>query len=64
MKKILLIVVLLVIVVIAVNWLSGSSPSTSLQADSTETIAKELEAVDLGDLDSEFQTVNSDLNTL
>ena len=64
MKKLLLIIVLLAVVVIVGSWLSQSSPSAPLEADSTENINKELSALDLGDLDSEFQTANSDINSL
>jgi FtsZ-interacting cell division protein ZipA len=76
MKKTLIIILAIIIVAILVwYWWSSSSSAPQQQEtsptvqnpapnDTTSAINKELEGIDLGDLDREFQNIDSDLNSL
>ena len=75
MKKALIILVAIVLGLLGVVYFSSKpeSPTTApvktsnnqaAEADSTAAINSELESVDLGDLDAEFKTIDSDLNSL
>lgn len=65
MKKVLMLLVLVAVVALGV-WLFRSSPEVAKESatDTTASINEQLGNVDLGDLDKEFQSVDSDLNTL
>lgn len=65
MKKVLMLLVAAAVVVLGVL-LFRSSPKLTEKAetDTTASIAQQLEGVDLEDLDKEFQSVDSDLNSL
>ncbi|MEK7192417.1 MAG: hypothetical protein AAB646_02810, partial [Patescibacteria group bacterium] len=66
MNKKLLIVVLLVVVLIVLGLkiLKAPSEEQTAQQDEAALISQELESIDLGNLDQEFQSVDKDLNTL
>ena len=64
-KKTLLIIIIIAAIALLGFLLSGSPAVKPAPAeDSTAAITKDLEGVDLGDLDKEFQDVNADLNSL
>ncbi len=65
MKKLTILIVLAVIALaIWLVWSSvGQTPAVA-PSDSPEAIAQELNGIDLGDLDKEFQDVEAGLNQL
>jgi len=64
-KKTLLTIIIILAIALLVFLLSGSPAVTPAPAeDSTAVITQDLEGLDLGDLETEFQDVNADLNTL
>ncbi len=67
MKKLLLIIVVLAVVIAGIWLLSSSSKEQQVLApaeDSTGMIANDLNNINLGDLNSDFQSVNADVNSL
>jgi len=76
MNKNVLIIILIVVVLVILGVVllrpgtpvtaptTGEVPGVQLAPDSTGAINQELESVDLGDLDAEFQSIDSDLNSL
>lgn len=72
MKKTLTIVIILVVVAVLVIWLAirTSAPAGPadtaeiLGQDTTPAINEQLNSLDLGDLDAEFQQIDADLNQL
>lgn len=72
MKKALTIIIVLVILAVLVIWLVSktSAPGGPADADeilgqdTTSAINEQLESLDLGDLDAEFQEIDADLNQL
>ncbi|OGG43140.1 hypothetical protein A3G50_01820 [Candidatus Jorgensenbacteria bacterium RIFCSPLOWO2_12_FULL_42_11] len=42
----------------------GQPASPTIKEDSTSVINQELDSIDIGDLNKEFQTIDSDLNSL
>ncbi|MEK7590464.1 MAG: hypothetical protein AAB454_02010 [Patescibacteria group bacterium] len=61
MKKLILIVILILIVVGLVVLLQKQ---TQKEADTTSAISQDLEGIDVGELDQEFQDIDSVLETL
>lgn len=76
MNKNVLIIILVVVVLVILGVIffrpgtpvtaptTGETPGATLSPDSTGAINQELESVDLGNLDAEFQSIDSDLNSL
>ncbi len=80
MKKILIVIVIVILVAIGAWWwmsqggIPAYAPTTgqeapeasavALDADNTARISQELDSVDMGSLDNEFQGVDKDLNSL
>ncbi len=71
MNKTLLIVLVLAVVVVGIWMLSSSSQAPQQQAsvqqpanDTVAAINSDLNSINVNDLDQDFQSVNSDLNTL
>ena len=68
MKKILTFIVMVIVIVLA--YLFFRSPAKAPEApetlgsDKTNVITSDLEQVDIGDLDKEFQTIDQDLQSL
>ncbi len=65
-QTLLLSVVVVILVVLGIWYFSSSAPQQSAQQpeDSATAIASDLNSIDLGDINSDFQSVNSDINTL
>ena len=70
-KTLLIIIIVLALTAISVWWwTSRSAPSLpSLEpeapgSDTTSAIESELQNIDLGDLDAEFQNLDADINSL
>lgn len=72
MKKTLTIVIILVVLAVLIVWLAARSPEPTIPADTAEilgedttsAINEQLESLDLGDLDAEFQQIDAELNEL
>lgn len=72
MNKNILIIAVAVVVIALAGWLwyqKGYAPATEQetsqeQSDTTSSIQADLEALDLGDLDAEFESIDQDLNSL
>ena len=77
-KKILLLIVVLIVIVGVAIWLWKAGPSYAptlpsgngtpitpvIPDDTTSAVVEELDTLDLGDLDTEFQTIDQDLQGL
>ena len=67
-KKLLIAIIVIVLAAAALWWWQSQVPAApsaeETGSDDTATISQELDAVDLGDLDKEFQTIDADLNAL
>lgn len=67
-KTIIIIAIIVVVVILAFTALRKQATApvveTPLGEDTTAAIEQGLEAVDLGDLDAEFQAIDQDLNSL
>lgn len=61
MKKLIIIILLIVAVVGLVILLQKQAPK---ELDTTTSISRDLEGINLGELDKEFQNIDSALNTL
>ena len=63
--KLLLIVLLLafVLIILGIKLLTPREPAVAPASDE-KSILQEVETIDLGSLDSEFQNIDQDLNTL
>jgi hypothetical protein len=72
MKKILTIIIVLVVLAVLVFWLATRTSAPTgpadtaeiLGEDTTSAINEQLEGLDLGDLDAEFQQIDAELNQL
>lgn len=72
-KNILIVIVVVAVLVLAGVWFwsrQSSAPSQTQQpltqesSDTTASINADLNALDLGDVDKEFQDIDTDLNSL
>jgi len=54
--------VLVVLIVVIAG--SGGAPTQPEPADTTSAIQEELEGIDISDIESEFDAIDADLNTL
>jgi hypothetical protein len=74
-KKTFILIVVIVVAAIIIVWWYTQTPTTQAPtegpsgviappADTTSEISKELESVDVGDVDKEFQQIDGELNTL
>lgn len=69
-KNTIIIVVVIVAVILGGVWwwlqrgTTEGQPSTQAPSDTTGSIQTDLNNLDLGDLDKEFQNVDADLNSL
>lgn len=72
-KNILIVIVVIAALVLAGVWFwsrQSSAPSQTQQptsqepSDTTGSIQADLESLDLGDVDKEFQVIDADLNSL
>lgn len=61
MKKLIIIILLIVAVVGLVILLQKQAPK---ELDTTTSISQDLEGINLGELDKEFQNIDSSLETL
>lgn len=69
MKKILLaIVVVIIIVAVLIYGKPSVAPTTDVSidqtVDTTESITSDIDAVDIGDLDADFNALDKDINSL
>ena len=63
-KKTLIILIIAALILIGLwIWQKPEAPAETT-ADTTAVINKELESLDVGDLEKEFQSIDADLNTL
>lgn len=62
MTKIIITIIIIVIVALAIWW--WQSQEKPVEGDTTEAISEQLESLDLGDLGSEFQAIDAELNNL
>lgn len=67
-KKLFLIAGVAVLALLALSFLFPKAPveapETGISPGEALTITEELDSIDLGDLDSEFDAIDKDLNTL
>jgi len=69
MKPIIIIIVA-IIAILAVLWIFGQAPIApeipldGTQDDTTSAVAEDIENLDLGDIDSEFEVIDQDLESL
>ena len=67
-KKLLIAIIVIILAAAGIWWWRSQAPATpsgeAAGNDDTATISQELETVDLGDLDKEFQSIDADLNAL
>ncbi|MDP3727613.1 MAG: hypothetical protein Q8R35_03165 [bacterium] len=68
-KKLLIAIIVIVLAAAALWWWQSNAPATpsageTVGSDDTAAISQELETVDLGDVDKEFQAIDADLDSL
>jgi hypothetical protein len=64
-KYIIALIIIIILVAAALYWKSPSvSEPISNQSDTTLSINKDLNAIDTGNVDSSFTSVNADIKTL
>jgi len=72
-KKTFIVIVVIIVAIIIIAWWYTQTPTTQaptegpaggVPTDTTSEISKELESVDVGDVDKEFQEIDGELNTL
>lgn len=65
MKKFLIAVVIIIVIVLAFLYLEPAKrESIDQSADTTESITKDLDSVDVGGLDADFNSLDEDINSL
>lgn len=64
MRKIILSIIIIIIVLIFIWWRQNRQEAEPLEGDTTTQINQQLESLGLGQLDSEFQGIDSELNNL
>ncbi|MBI1971443.1 MAG: hypothetical protein HYS52_01170 [Candidatus Wildermuthbacteria bacterium] len=67
MNKIIIIIVIIAAVALGIWWLNSRQQETPRRGvqqpnDTTQAITDDLQTLDLGDIDREFQSIDADLN--